>query len=154
MNILFVCTGNICRSPLAAAIARRELLRLQLDSVVVGSAGTAAVDGSPASGGAAVVAEENGLSLGDHRARRLTRELASGADLVVAMEPEHAERARELGAQRAIVLADGVPDPYGLDAVAYRNTWTQIASALPAFLAEHLAHSDQTQPLPAIPGDT
>jgi protein-tyrosine phosphatase len=142
MNILFVCTGNICRSPMAAVIARRELARLGLEGVEVASAGTAAVGGGNATRWAAVVAEENRLSLSDHRAQRLTRQLVSAADLVVGMEPEHVELARRLGARRAVLLGAGVPDPYGFDVGAYRETWRLIASSLPALLAEHLPPSD------------
>jgi len=138
MNILFVCMGNICRSPMAAAIARREIARLGLEGVEATSAGTHAVEGATASPTAAVVAEENGLSLTDHRARRLTPELASAADLVVGMEPEHAERATQLGARRAVVLGAGVPDPYGSEVGAFRETWTLIASSLPTLLTEHV----------------
>ncbi|MFQ5550523.1 MAG: low molecular weight phosphotyrosine protein phosphatase, partial [Gemmatimonadales bacterium] len=55
-KILFVCTGNICRSPLAAALARRELDHLAPGEFAVSSAGTGAWDGNPASEGAYLVA--------------------------------------------------------------------------------------------------
>ena len=76
MQILFVCTGNICRSPMAAAIARDALARSGRRDVEVVSAGTYALEGQRPTSDAAALAEEHGLSLGEHRAQQLTRELA------------------------------------------------------------------------------
>src|SRR5207249_11290602 len=78
-HVLFVCTGNICRSPLAAALLERALKEHGLD-VNVTSAGTGAWDGAPASEGAYLVGLERGLDLSGHRARLLTRELVGQAD--------------------------------------------------------------------------
>src|SRR5260221_9793897 len=102
MKLLFVCTGNICRSPMAAAIARSEIARAGYSDIEVASAGSAAISGGSATREAAMVAEENGLSLADHRAQPLTPQLLAATDLVVGMEPEHVERAKRLGAQRAM----------------------------------------------------
>ncbi|HKI96414.1 MAG TPA: hypothetical protein VJ992_14080, partial [Gemmatimonadales bacterium] len=54
-HVLFVCTGNICRSPLAEALFRREVLQRKVGDVEVSSAGTGAWDGAPASEGAYLV---------------------------------------------------------------------------------------------------
>src|SRR5690606_38943413 len=98
MHLLFICTGNTCRSPMAEAIARALASERGLDDVTVGSAGVSAVEGSAASDGATLVALERGLDLSLHRARPLTRELLEEADVVLAMGPPHAERAHFLGA--------------------------------------------------------
>src|SRR5690606_20371361 len=84
MQLLFVCTGNTCRSPMAEAIARAAVADRQVD-VQVGSAGTSAWEGAPASDGALLVALEQGLALEGHRARTLSRELVADADLVLTM---------------------------------------------------------------------
>ncbi|MFO0096312.1 MAG: low molecular weight phosphatase family protein, partial [Gemmatimonadaceae bacterium] len=66
MHLLFVCTGNTCRSPLAEVIARRQIAERQLPDVTVGSAGTSAWPDAPASDGALLVALEHGMDLGEH----------------------------------------------------------------------------------------
>ena len=111
--IVFVCTGNICRSPMAAAIARDLLDRSGRSDVRVESAGTFALEGHAPTSDAELAAAAHGLSLDGHRAQQLTRELVSRADLVVGMEDEHAEFALQLGAQQALTLARQVRDPYG-----------------------------------------
>ena len=72
MNILLVCSGNTCRSPLAAAILIDKLAKLpEFADASVQSAGVAAWDGTPASEGSYLVALERGLDLSGHRARML-----------------------------------------------------------------------------------
>src|SRR5437879_4265595 len=93
-HVLFVCTGNICRSPLAASLLERALKERGLE-VTVTSAGTGAWDGAPASEGAYLVGLERGLDLSGHRARLLTRELVERADLILTMARHH--RARGAG---------------------------------------------------------
>src|ERR671921_117393 len=105
MRILFVCTGNTCRSAMAEGIARRVASERGLSDLAVASAGTGANPfpaGTPmpefgASDGALLVALENGIDLGGHRARPLTRELVQQADLVLAMGDRHLARVAELG---------------------------------------------------------
>jgi protein-tyrosine-phosphatase len=136
MKILFVCTGNICRSPMAAAIARDALDRAGRFDVEVASAGTFALDGHVPTSDAELAAEAHGLSLDGHRAQQLTRELVEEADLVVGMEREHADYARQLGARRVVTLARPIRDPYGRGADVYRETWTLLAEQLPDVLDE------------------
>lgn len=135
-SILMVCTGNTCRSPLAAAAMRREL-GPDLERVAVESAGTGADEGSEASPGSLEVAAASGLDLGDHQARRLTAEMAKAADLVIVMEPEHKRAVERLGvpAERVQVLSEWpepgdrslpVSDPYGGSTEAYEECWRRI----------------------------
>src|SRR2546430_12784605 len=84
-RILLVCTGNICRSPLASALLERALLERGIEGIAVGSAGTGAWDGAPVSEGAYLVGLERGLDLSGHRARLLPREPVDGADLILTM---------------------------------------------------------------------
>src|SRR5207248_5869494 len=130
-RILFVCTGNICRSPLAAALLQRALAQRGIDGLEVASAGTGAWDGAPVSEGAYLVMLERGYDLSAHRARLLTRELVDEADLILTMARSHLGRVRELGGgARAHLLGeyagrDGdraeVKDPYGADLDQYRE---------------------------------
>ena len=107
MRLLFVCTGNTCRSPLAEAIARKVAVERGLGDVDVASAGTSAWDGAPASDGALLVGMERRLDLSGHRAQSLTRRLVDGSDLILAMGPHHLDRIEALGdSSKAFLLAD------------------------------------------------
>lgn len=126
-RLLFVCTGNTCRSPLAEVIARQKIEARGWGHVEVGSAGVGAFDGAGASGGSVRAAAAHGLDLSGHRSRLLTPELVDEADLVLTMSLGHLIRVFELGGgEHAAVITDfasgnegdrggagGVPDPIG-----------------------------------------
>ena len=86
-RVLTVCTGNICRSPLAELHLRRGLDGL--DGVSVASAGTMAVDGEQMPEQARALARSIGLEPDDHRARYLTEGEVSGSQLIIALAREH-----------------------------------------------------------------
>lgn len=90
-TILFVCTGNICRSPMAEAFLKHILAREGLIDYAVHSAGMWAVDGRPASPYAIQVMARRGIDISHHRAHSLTRTDVEEADLILAMASEHAE---------------------------------------------------------------
>lgn len=114
-RILIVCTGNICRSPLAEAWFRRAL-----PGAEVSSAGVGALVGRPAEPDACAVGESHGLDLSDHRARQITLDMASQQDLILALDHFHLQWLQEHYAHlrgRIFLLGhwsdkSDVPDPF------------------------------------------
>ncbi len=142
MNILFVCTGNTCRSPLAEVIACREIEQRGVSGITVGSAGTSAWTDSAASDGAMLVALEHGLDLGHHRARQLSPDIVARATLILTMGPHHLDRAEALGGNgRSWLLTEyaggagrarAISDPFGGDLHGYRSTFAELAAEIAA----------------------
>jgi len=136
-RILFVCTGNTCRSAMAAALAQRALTGMPLEGLQleIASSGLAARPGDGPSAGAITAMREKGLNLIDHRAALLTRQDVEDADLVLTMTSGHREALCRLMpsctgkihtlARYAGAFGD-VPDPFGQSDHVYR----QVAAAL------------------------
>jgi len=104
-SILVVCTGNVCRSPMAEGFLRTALeRRLGADAPAVTSAGTAGWEGSGAMPESVQAARERGVEIGGHVAQRLVPGMAGSADLVVCMAAEHRDAitATEPGVARAV----------------------------------------------------
>jgi glycine hydroxymethyltransferase len=100
-SILLVCTGNICRSPMASGFLSMLLGERGVGEVRVESCGVSAWDGSPATPEAVEAMREQGIDISNHVARRMTRRLIDSADLVVAMASEHRDAARRLAPSAA-----------------------------------------------------
>lgn len=154
-GIAVVCTGNICRSPMAELALARELDRAGLSgSVAVDSGGISDEEhGNPVDPRAARVLEREGLDPSGHSARQVTPKWFEDHDLLLAMTPEHARALRAMapeGAQDRVRLyrsfdpeaADlpeseqGVADPWYGGAEGFETTWEMVAGALPG-IVEH-----------------
>jgi protein-tyrosine-phosphatase len=88
-KVLFVCTGNTCRSPMAEGILRKLLEDKGVEGLQVSSAGTYALRNAPASLFAMEIASDRSVDLSRHRSRQLTQEMTGKADLILAMSKEH-----------------------------------------------------------------
>lgn len=89
IHILFLCTGNLCRSPLAEGIFKHKLAERGIESMIASSAGTFAMGGNPAASHAIAVATECGIDISAHRTRHVTREMLRGADMVICAGTDH-----------------------------------------------------------------
>ena len=117
-SVLFVCVGNTCRSPMAAAIAQQFLS----STARVESAGTAASGGSAATPDAVEVMRERGLDIESHRSRSVHSVNLGRYDLIVALTPSIANFLRRQADGRSDIEVIDVPDPLGQGLTAYRET--------------------------------
>ncbi|MDP4126277.1 MAG: low molecular weight protein arginine phosphatase [Bacillota bacterium] len=135
LKLLFICTGNTCRSPIAEGLARD----LFGDEVQVSSAGIEAWTGENASPHALEVLAEHNIDLSEHRARKIREELMSEADWVIPMTRSQAEGLKRLfpkHAHKLRCLGDwgerkrDVQDPWGGSLISYRQTAQEIRELL------------------------
>jgi protein-tyrosine phosphatase len=155
--VLFVCTGNTCRSPLAEALCKRLLSRrlgcaveeLPQHGFYVLSAGLAAMTGARAADEALAVAAEHGADLAGHRSRPLTPELAAQADYLVTMTRGHLQALNNhfprLGSRPRLLCPQGddIADPIGQDQQVYQACGRQIDQYLETLVAELVPDTQQ-----------
>lgn len=89
MHILFVCTGNTCRSPMAEGYFRHLISQSQRKDITVSSAGTFAGEGEPPSQNSVRAMKKIGIDISDYKSSPLTKELLNEADLIIAMTKSH-----------------------------------------------------------------
>ena len=124
MKVLFVCTGNTCRSPMAAALYKRK----NPDADVT-SAGLAASGGS-ACENAVLVMKELGIDISDHVSQPVNHKLLAAADQMVCMTQAHKSALLVMGAEEAKITVLDITDPFGGDLEVYRSCRDEITKKL------------------------
>lgn len=135
MNILFVCTGNTCRSPMAAALFNKIAVEKELD-VRIESAGIFANEGERASANAISVMEEYNIDLSGHCAKNINAQLLEKSDIVLTMTASHKTVLEQYLGNKVYTLCefageDGdIPDPYGAGVEEYKKCAMRLYNVL------------------------
>jgi protein-tyrosine-phosphatase len=149
LRIVFVCSGNICRSPMAEAIARRELEERDHSGMVI-SMGTLGLVGRSASSHAIRALEELDLDISDHRSQGVSVGLLDRADYVPIMTPKHRRELLERDADLEPSLVplwqygdhpatdEGIPDPVGSDLETFRTCRDILVDSIDRWLDDEL----------------
>lgn len=149
-EILFVCSGNSCRSPMAEGLMKKRLFAKYGDAVKVHSAGTLGIDDNPATMNAIQVAKEKGVDISAHYSRGIRKTHVADADIIFAMEHHHKEfleryfpKYREnvfllksFANDEANINNEAISDPIGQSLKVYRKIINEIENEINRILPQ------------------
>ena len=139
MNILFVCTGNTCRSPMAGAYFKSLCEKSARPDIIVETAGTFAGEGEPASAQSVAVMKDYGIDLSTHKSSTLTKGKIDAADLIIAMTASHRHHIGSMSAsalKKTKTLLEfaqnngNISDPFGGTEKIYSDCFSEMKEAL------------------------
>lgn len=128
--IIFICTGNTCRSPMAAALFEQGLTDCEKSHFEVKSFGLAALGGEPASEYAVITMRQYGIDISNHRSTPLNRYALAEAELAVCMAESHSKFLLQIGFDPDKLVVFDIPDPYNGTLDDYRNCAERIKTEL------------------------
>lgn len=144
MNILFVCTGNTCRSSMAEGILKKYLEENNIENIYVSSAGISAFQGQKANEKAVNVLSKKGIDISSHKSRQLTEEILKDSDIILTMTnahkniilqavPDISDKVYTLKEYAYIINSESIEglnvdieDPYGMDYSVYEQCAEEI----------------------------
>ncbi len=143
-SILFVCLGNICRSPLAQAIAQDIVIKNNLN-IIIDSAGTGSwhIDEAPCEN-SQKVALQNSLNISNYKGRQVTKKDFKTFDLIIGLDNSNISNLKKIGCQNPLLLGDfgcngeDVPDPYFFDGFeGFTTVYSMIESCVNTLFQEY-----------------
>ncbi|UCG50400.1 MAG: low molecular weight protein arginine phosphatase [Candidatus Latescibacterota bacterium] len=139
-KLLFVCSGNTCRSPLAEGIAKKLLPKELLNEIEISSAGSSALEGSPASSQAVRVAGNHSIDLTNHSSTLLNRTLVKDVNLIITMGSKHKKTVGVIeptALDYTYLLTDfcdgeegDIADPIGMGMGGYEETYEVLENCV------------------------
>ena len=147
-TLLFICTGNTCRSPMAERLVKHALLAEgpPLNKLDVRSAGVAAGNGYPASSNSLAALKKVGIDLNDHSSTQASESLLESADLIFGMTHSHLDSAHyylgENAENKLFLMREffenaqdkEIPDPFGGSFTEYENARDSMVEAIPSLI--------------------
>ena len=145
MNILFVCSGNTCRSPMAEGYLNAKKIR----GITAFSCGFIS-EGDLVSENAVTVMNELGIDISNHKSRLINKDLIGCADKIYCMGESHKSALLSAGVseQKLEILGGGIPDPFGQSTEVYRDCRDRITASI-----DGLLYGGKLSPVKILPAD-